>query len=169
MSVAPAPLPPAPEAVDPLVPKQKSTRSPTSRHASRPSSALKETPYYAPNYKCLTSQELNTLRNLRVPVPENEAERIFALRETHLLDTDASDPVFDRFTALCSRLFGIPAISLSLMDVHRNWFKSIVGPLPPEDDRNDAFCAYTILQVCCVLCVVFRVLCAVNGPVRSCF
>ena len=61
----------------------------------------KAVPYFAPNYKCLTKEDIDTLQKSRVPIPDNEAERLFALRASELLDSDRSDPMFDRFTSLC--------------------------------------------------------------------
>ena len=101
--------------------------------------------YYAPNYKCLTNNDLARLHQSKVPIPENEAERIFTLRQTELLDSDRDDPLFDRFTALAQRLFDVPIALVSLVDIKRQWFKSAVGLEAPETHRDAAFCAYTVL------------------------
>ena len=47
------------------------------------------------------------LKKLTVPVPKDEKYRLKVLRETALLDSDLSDPSFDRFTALCQRIFNV--------------------------------------------------------------
>ena len=102
-------------------------------------------PYYAPNYKCLTKADIEILQKSKVPIPDNEAERLFALRASELMDSDRSDPMFDRFTALAQRLFNVPIVLVSLVDERRQWFKSAVGLEAPETHRDHAFCAYTVL------------------------
>ena len=82
--------------------------------------------YYAPNYKCLSANDLARLHQSKVPIPENEAERIFALRQTELLDSDRDDPMFDRFTALAQRLFDVPIALVSLVDIKRQWYIIII-------------------------------------------
>jgi hypothetical protein len=82
---------------------------------------------YAANYKCLNAEDLAILSSSKAPVPYNEAERIFALRQTQLLDSDTNDPMFDRFTSLAQRLFDVPIALVSLVDINRQWFKSNVG------------------------------------------
>ena len=82
---------------------------------------------YAPNYKCLKAEDIAILSSAKAPIPYNEAERIFALRQTQLLDPDTNDPMFDRFTSLAQRLFDVPIALVSLVDINRQWFKSSVG------------------------------------------
>ena len=55
-----------------------------------------------------------------------EAERLAALRELHILDTPAEDS-FDRITHLAARIFDMPICLVSLIDEHRQWFKSCWG------------------------------------------
>jgi len=56
----------------------------------------------------------STIKGLTVPVPYDEGLRLRVLRETGLLDTDAKDPNFDRFTSLCQRLFNVRYFGLDL-------------------------------------------------------
>lgn len=86
--------------------------------------------YYAPSYKCLSANDLARLHQSKVPIPENEAERIFALRQTELLDSDRDDPMFDRFTALAQRLFNVPIALVSLVDIKRQWYVMYIHCLP---------------------------------------
>jgi predicted PurR-regulated permease PerM len=60
------------------------------------------------------------------PVPEDEEERLAALAELNLLDTEA-EPVFDRITAKLARLFEVPIALISLVDRERQFFKSQTG------------------------------------------
>lgn len=55
----------------------------------------------------LTSTDQALLAGLKVPVPSNENERIKVLRQTHLLNSDAEEATFDRFTALARRIFKV--------------------------------------------------------------
>lgn len=93
-------------------------------------------------YKCLTKEDLLTISKSKVPIPENEALRIFTLKQTELLDSDSSDPSFDRFATLAQRLFNVPIALVSLVDIDRQWFKANVGLEGcSETHRNLAFCA----------------------------
>jgi GAF domain-containing protein len=68
-----------------------------------------------------------------------------ALRSYRILDTDF-DPAFDRTTELAKTIFNVPIAVISLVDSHRQWFKSVVGLDCRETCRNVAFCAYAIKQ-----------------------
>ncbi len=74
----------------------------------------------------------------------SEAERLRALREAEILDT-APDPRFDNITALAHDIFGTPVSLISLVDEHRQWFKSNHGlEAVSETERGIAFCDYAI-------------------------
>ena len=77
--------------------------------------------------------------------PADERERQLLLRSLDLLDTDEEE-VFDRVTRLVSRLLKVPVALFSLVDEHRQWFKSRVGLDVHEMPRAQAFCAHAILQ-----------------------
>ena len=79
------------------------------------------------------------------PRPDNEAERLEALRLHHILDT-APEDAFDDLTRLAAHICGVPISAVSLVDEDRQWFKSIVGLPTKETPREMAFCAHTILQ-----------------------
>lgn len=79
------------------------------------------------------------------PLPEDEAARLSALWQYHILDTEP-ESAFDDLTRLAANLCGVPIALVSLIDAHRQWFKSKVGLELTETPRDIAFCGYTILQ-----------------------
>jgi two-component system sensor histidine kinase UhpB len=81
---------------------------------------------------------------MKAPIPNNEAERLEALRHYRILDT-AGEQVFDDLATLTSQIFQAPIVLISLVDEDRQWFKSKVGLAEAETPRAVAFCAHTIL------------------------
>ncbi len=79
------------------------------------------------------------------PKPDNEAQRLDALRLLGLLDTPAEER-FDRFTRLARRVFQAPVAAISLIDEDRQWFKSKLGLAVEATPRELSFCAHTILE-----------------------
>jgi PAS domain S-box-containing protein len=77
------------------------------------------------------------------PIPVNENERLKALDDYDILDT-LSEHEFDRLTELASIICEVPISLVSLLDEHRQWFKSAVGLQVKETPRDLAFCRYTI-------------------------
>ncbi len=78
-------------------------------------------------------------------MPADEAARLARLRELAVLDT-LPEPLFDELTRWAAASLGMPIALISLVDEHRQWFKSIVGLNVHETPRNIAFCAHSILQ-----------------------
>ncbi|MBN8873175.1 MAG: sensor domain-containing diguanylate cyclase [Rhodospirillales bacterium] len=78
------------------------------------------------------------------PLPENELERLEALRSYAILDT-ACETSFDDIARLAARLLRAPMAAVSLIDADRQWFKARVGIGVPETPREHAFCAHAIL------------------------
>ena len=80
---------------------------------------------------------------MRGPIPKDEEQRMASLRELKLLDTEP-DERFDRITRLASALFDVPISMVTLVDEHRQWFKSCIGLDKKHDSRDTAFCAHVV-------------------------
>ena len=76
--------------------------------------------------------------------PVDEAQRLEALRALSILDT-LPEERFDRLTRLAKRLFGVPIALVSLVDDHRQWFKSRQGLEASETPRDISFCGHAVL------------------------
>jgi hypothetical protein len=63
---------------------------------------------------------------MKAPLPPNEAARLEALRQYHLLDT-APEQSLDDVTHLAAYICGTPTALISLVDETRQWFKSRFG------------------------------------------
>lgn len=79
----------------------------------------------------------------RPPMPDDEAERVAALRRLGILDT-APEERFDRHTRIAAALFKVPIALVSLVDADRQWFKSCFGTDVCESSRETSFCAHAI-------------------------
>ncbi|QIR14673.1 sensor domain-containing diguanylate cyclase [Shewanella aestuarii] len=77
--------------------------------------------------------------------PDNEAERLHALRTLQILDTSHEER-FDRVTRMAKRMFGVEMSLVSLVDDDRQWFKSKQGLDATETPRDISFCGHAINQ-----------------------
>jgi hypothetical protein len=83
-------------------------------------------------------------------IPADEEERLAALIELNLLDTEA-EPVFDRITAKLARVFEVPIALITLVDRDRQFFKSQTG-LPEglakarQTARNVSVCGHVVAK-----------------------
>lgn len=79
-------------------------------------------------------------------LPLEEDIRLEVLRKHAILDT-APERAFDRITEMAQRIFDVPMVLVSLVDEHRQWFKSCIGVSDTsETDRDVSFCAHAILH-----------------------
>ncbi len=79
------------------------------------------------------------------PIGEHEADRLAALHRYQILDTQAEQE-FDEITELASQICGVPIALVTLVDAHRQWFKSRVGLEMTQTERSVSFCAHAIQQ-----------------------
>jgi signal transduction histidine kinase len=80
-----------------------------------------------------------------VPLPANEIERQASLASYNILDT-LEEEDFNAITLLASEICQTPVALISLIDDKRQWFKSAVGTDVKETPKEQAFCAYTIMD-----------------------
>lgn len=79
-----------------------------------------------------------------LPIPDNENERLRALQNYQILDTQ-TEKEFDRLTELASIICETPISLVSFVDEKRQWFKSRKGLDIRETARDLAFCQYAIM------------------------
>ncbi|MQA19800.1 GAF domain-containing protein [Rugamonas rivuli] len=82
---------------------------------------------------------------LAAPIPDNDAERLAALRELLILDTPPEQR-YDKVVQFAAEEFDMPIALLSLIDENRQWFKANVGLDVCETARDISFCGHAILQ-----------------------
>jgi formate hydrogenlyase transcriptional activator len=78
-------------------------------------------------------------------LPENEAERLNALRRYQILDTPP-EPAFDRIAEMAASFFHVPMAGVSLVDEDRVWFKSRVGINVHQTARDAGLCSSAMLS-----------------------
>ena len=79
------------------------------------------------------------------PIPFDETCRLQSLHSLRILDTEPEER-FDRITRLAKRVFGVPIALVSLVDGHRQWFKSRQGLDAHETPREISFCGHAVAQ-----------------------
>lgn len=82
---------------------------------------------------------------LTAPQPLDEDQRVSALRELDLLDTEF-EPAYDAIVQLASIICQTPIVSINLVDKNRQWSKASVGGIDLSAPRDASFCAHTILH-----------------------
>jgi GAF domain-containing protein len=82
---------------------------------------------------------------MAAPSATTEAARIAALNRYAILDSEPEE-AFDDLVLLAAHICRTPIAMLSLVDDHRQWFKSKVGVEVQETPRDISICAYAIEQ-----------------------
>ncbi len=78
-------------------------------------------------------------------IPQNEKERLAALRESQLFGS-SPEAEFDNITKLASFICKTPVSFISLVGESSQWIKSKVGTNLCESDRDISFCSHAILK-----------------------
>ena len=79
------------------------------------------------------------------PVPENEQQRLNSLTSYQILDT-LEEQEYNDIVSLLANICGTPIATIALLDSERKWHKAKYGIDKDYVPREDAICAYTILQ-----------------------
>ena len=77
------------------------------------------------------------------PAVKNEAGRLVALRRYRVLETPPEDSL-DDLTRLAAHVCQVPIALLTLIDEHRQWFKSKIGLAVSETPRDVSFCGHAL-------------------------
>ena len=83
---------------------------------------------------------------LKAPIPPDERQRMSALREYAILDTQP-EAVYDDIAHVAAGVCDTPIALIALIDGTRNWFKARVGVGEDltESPRDISFCGHAIL------------------------
>jgi hypothetical protein len=66
------------------------------------------------------------MAHIAPPLPADEAERLAALEQLAILDTEP-EKEFDRLVQLATTICQVPIGAITFIDSQRQWFKSRVG------------------------------------------
>lgn len=82
---------------------------------------------------------------MHAPPPPDEARRLQLLADLAVLDSQP-EAGFDALTRAARQATGWPIALISLVDQHRQWFKSRDGLAVCETPREQAFCTHALLH-----------------------
>lgn len=78
------------------------------------------------------------------PIPNNEKERLAALKEYQILDT-LPEQAYDDLALIAASIMNVPISLIVFVDEARQWFKSKIGLDVDHTSREYAFCSHTIM------------------------
>ncbi len=90
------------------------------------------------------AHKLDLLRAEGLPVAPNELERLTALRASGLLERP-EDPVLDELVAKLAQALAVEMVTLTLIDLEKQWIKSAFNMTDRQNSRQHSFCQYTVL------------------------
>lgn len=76
---------------------------------------------------------------------QSDEDRWAALARLKILDTPAEGR-FDQIVRMARVMFGTEGAAFTLVDEHRQWSKTVLGPFQQEIPLGESFCASTILS-----------------------
>jgi GAF domain-containing protein len=79
------------------------------------------------------------------PIPDNEAERLAALRAAMCAYVPREER-FDRITRMAQRMLHVPMAMISIVEDDVRWFRSVQGVVKIEVARELSFCAHAIVS-----------------------
>lgn len=77
--------------------------------------------------------------------PINEQDRLKELLRYEVLHTQYEED-FDQIVQLASSICKTPISTITLLDIHQQWFKAKIGIDKDSDDRSISFCGHAIHQ-----------------------
>lgn len=77
--------------------------------------------------------------------PFDDTARQRAIEDLGILDSPRDERI-DRVTRIAQEMFGVPMVSVTLLDRDRQWRKSEIGLGAREAPREDAFCDFTVRE-----------------------
>jgi GAF domain-containing protein len=78
------------------------------------------------------------------PIPENEKERMEAVHNIAILDSEPEER-FDSLTKEAVKKLNVAMSMVTIIDSGREWHKSCVGFNEKEGDRSVSFCGHALL------------------------
>lgn len=81
---------------------------------------------------------------LNAPIPNDEMERLEAVHNMAILDTEPEER-FDALTREATERLNVPISMISILDKDREWFKSCQGFKYKESARAISFCGHALL------------------------
>lgn len=80
----------------------------------------------------------------KAPIPKNEEERLVAVHNLAILDSEP-EKRFDDITKEVKEKLNVPISTLTIVDKDREWFKSKQGLDKREGKREVSFCGHALL------------------------